>query len=290
MAALLGTTIELAMPKNIKSGMSVVDPLQIPGELKRPAMDAGYPPEPKLSDGMEVTPKPDPDRGPSRSRVRRRAIRATARTCPSGHAVAEAMKFCPECGSEVRAPGPALCSNGHEVNPDFKFCSVCGVPVASAGPAPQYAPRDPAQMSTTELASYEAAHRRAVSLGNENPSMAYAPGNAPPGAETVIAHFLVDGVSAFGNVWYRGQEVEVWPGHPRWGEAQDWINLDMAGQFKRYGRQLFGHGPWPGERSYTAGAGHFEQLADSPPPTEEELARADEAEQRRGRRVPMPLR
>ena len=150
-------------------------------------------------------------------------------------------------------------------------------------------------MSEHEMRSYEAAHQRAVILGQENPVTAYAPGQAPPGVKTVVIHFLVDGVSAFGNVWMRGQEIEVWPGHPRWREASGWITLDMAGQFQRFGRQIFGPGPWPGVKTYTAGVGRFAKLGVVggegfvPEPTEEELRRADEAERARGRRVPMPL-
>ena len=131
--------------------------------------------------------------------------------------------------------------------------------------------------------------------GRLSPVEALAPGQAPPGMRTTVIHFLVDGFGAFGNVWYRGQEGELWPGHPRWPEAAAWIGLDMAGQFRRWGRQVFGYGPWPGVPTYTAGVGKFQQLADISGSgvvtgnSEEELARADEAERRRGRRVPMPL-
>ena len=150
-------------------------------------------------------------------------------------------------------------------------------------------------MTEQELVSKEQAHRRAVIAGQENPVTAYVPGKAPPDTESVVIHFLIDGFSAFGNVWMRGQEIEVWPGHPRWREAQSWILLDVPGQYRRFGRQVFGQGPWPWDRSYTAGVGHFQYLKTVSgegvvsQPTEEELARADEAEKRRGRRVPMPM-
>jgi len=43
--------------------------------------------------------------------------------------------------------------------------------------------------------------------------------------QTVLIHFTADGLTAFGQVWYRGQELEIGPGHPRWPEAADWITL-----------------------------------------------------------------
>jgi hypothetical protein len=218
--------------------------------------------------------------------------------CPQGHAVEAAMKFCPECGSECVTAGQIRCSNGHEVPPDAKFCATCGaemhfqVSVTASG---EFQSKDPSQMTEAELRTREQMHQRAIIMGAENPVISYAPGQAPANADKVLIHFLVDGFSAFGNVWYRGQEIEVWPGHPRWREAQSWINLDAAGQYSRYGRQIFGPGPWPGAQSYTLGAGHFQPLkqvggdGSVAQPTEEELLRADAAERQRGRRVPLPI-
>jgi hypothetical protein len=197
------------------------------------------------------------------------------------------MKFCPECGSTVTVAGPPTCRNGHEVTADAKFCATCGTPTQGEELVKQ--------LSEDEQLDKERAHRRAMEMGKENPVMAYAPGKAPPGVETIVIHFLVDGFGASGNVWMRGQEIEVWPGHPRWREVQPWITLDVAGQYARYGRQVFGYGPWPGVKSYTAGVGHFQPLktvsgdGTVAQPTEEEMARADAAEQRRGRRLPMPI-
>jgi hypothetical protein len=207
--------------------------------------------------------------------------------CPNGHPVTAAMKFCQECGSAVVVAGPPRCRNGHDVPADARFCASCGVPLQ--GEAAQ-------QIQTeTDLLSKEQAHQRAVAMGKESPVVSYAPGKAPAGVQSVVIHFLVDGFGAFGNVWMRGQEIEVWPGHPRWREAQSWMLLDDAGQYAKYGRQVYGRGPWPGARSYTQGIGQFQALRSLSgdglvaQPTEEELARADEAERRRGRRVPMPF-
>lgn len=263
---------------------------------------------PKRSSG--TSPQKDPTNAtPARVRVKRkpgqqpevvatppkvpRASRAaktaplTQPCCPGGHAVTAVMKFCPECGCTVTVLGPPRCRNGHEITSADKFCASCGTPLQGEAAI--------AADSEEELRHKEAAHRRAMELGKENPVVAYAPGKAPAKAQSVIVHFLVDGISAFGQVWMRGQEIEVWPGHPRWPEAEEWINLDVAGQYTRYGRQVFGNGPWPFNRSYTAGVGKFQHLqavsgeGAVAQPTEEELARADKLEAARGRRVPMPI-
>ncbi len=207
--------------------------------------------------------------------------------CPQGHPVASKMKFCPECGSSVIVAGPPRCRNGHEVTASDKFCASCGTPMQG----------EAAEKIETELElrNKEQRHRMAVAAGKENPAVAYVPGKAPRNADSIVIHFLVDGFGAFGNVWVRGQEIEVWPGHPRWREAQAWITLDAAGQYAKYGRQVFGQGPWPGVQTYKAGIGRFQPLKTVSgegvvsQPTEEEMERADAAERRRGRRVPMPL-
>src|SRR5712692_4394867 len=203
--------------------------------------------------------------------------------CPRGHTVSAGMKFCPECGSETRVPGPPKCPNGHEFPEDAKFCAVCGVSLS--------APLPVAPLTPEEKISKERAHQIALEMGKVNPVTVFAPGRTPQGVSSAVIHFLVDGFTAFGNVWMRGQEIELWPGHPRWQEAQSWITLDVPGQYARFGRQIFGNGPWPGARSYTAGTGHLQALKSVSgdgavsEPTEEELKKADAAEQQRGRRV-----
>jgi hypothetical protein len=269
------------------------DPLKFLGEL--PAKSKGR--QPRRSSGVNAAQKVPHTDTPARARVRRKpgqepkvepevTVKAQP-TCPSGHPVVATMKFCPECGASVVVAGPPTCRNGHEVAESAKFCATCGTPMQG-----EEAER---LLSDDELRDKENAHRRAMELGKESPVVAYAPGKAPKDVESVVIHFLVDGFSASGNVWMRGQEIEVWPGHPRWRDVQSWITLDAAGQYARYGRQVFGNGPWPGVQSYTAGIGHFQPLktvsgdGTVSQPTEEELARADAAEKRRGRRLPMPI-
>lgn len=290
------------MPKSIKGTEPVIDPLRdVPrlagqSEFEGPASFTD-PTPPRASVKREVI-KQRPGSGPHDA-FPFKTETLTVPVCPGGHTVEPSMRFCPECGAELVAAGPLTCRNGHEVTATSKFCATCGVPLAEeaifSGSA-DHRPRPETELSDAEKAERLRMHDMALRLGREVPAVAYAPGRAPAGTPATVVHFLVDGITAFGNVWMRGQEIEVWPGHPRWREAQGWINLDVAGQYSRYGRQVFGYGPWPGIRTYTAGAGKFQHLksldsdeAEVPQPTAEDLARADEAEARRGRRVPMPI-
>jgi hypothetical protein len=221
------------------------------------------------------------------------------RTCWNGHEVSESMNFCPECGGQIPDESAlSQCPNGHEVSPEHKFCATCGAALRQeAGfSAVAVRPKPESELSAEELAERQRAHEAAIRLGSNTPTdVQYYPGSAPSGVQSTVIHFLVDGLDALGTVWYRGQEAEVWPGHPRWPEMQSLLAQDTAEQFRRYGRQMFAVGPWPGERSYTAGAGKFQQLktvsgdGSVAQPSEDELARADEMERRRNRRVPMPL-
>lgn len=114
----------------------------------------------------------------------------------------------------------------------------------------------------------------------------------------IVIHFLEDGFSALGNVWYRGQELEFVPGGKahkdtfnRFGVS--WLDLrnDEFAQVDRWGKVMFRSGPWPGKRYMDAVKASFERLKSddgSPikPPTEEELLKAEKAEARRRRSAP----
>lgn len=75
-------------------------------------------------------------------------------------------------------------------------------------------------------------------------------------AEPILIHFLEDGFTAFGQVWYRGQELEVAKPSKHYDLTVDrtgasWLDLvGPAGemeQARRYGRIMFRAGPWPGD-------------------------------------------
>lgn len=120
-----------------------------------------------------------------------------------------------------------------------------------------------------------------------------------PGAEgNIVIHFLEDGFTALGNVWYRGQELEFEPGSQAYKDTfnrrgQSWLDLrnDEFAQVERWGRIVFRNGPWPGKRYVDAASVSFEKVLSTDgssvkPPTEEELAAAEKAEARRRRAAP----
>lgn len=91
----------------------------------------------------------------------------------------------------------------------------------------------------------------------------FEPGSEPlvnPGSEeNILIHFLEDGFTALGQVWYRGEEIEFEPGSQAYKDTCDrngksWLDMrnDEMRQADRYGKIMFRSGPWPG-KGYTAG-------------------------------------
>jgi hypothetical protein len=119
-----------------------------------------------------------------------------------------------------------------------------------------------------------------------------------PGAEgNILIHFLEDGFTALGSVWYRGQELEFEPNSGAYADTCDrfgwsWLSLagDDFGQVERYGKVYFRPGPWPG-KPLTAAASAAYDTPGAPKPSEEELERAEKAETKRQRAAPrLPIR
>jgi hypothetical protein len=201
---------------------------------------------------------------------------------------------------EVASDAPteiARCALGHENHPDSRFCAACGLPMGAALPVAGelMRPRPAGELTPAERAERDRQHAEAMAAAAQ--FEAAPPSYVPAEGEAVLIHFVADGLTAFGAVWYRGQELEIGPNHPRWAEALAWITLNRWQQIERWGVQKFDFGPWPGRRSYTEALGSFEQLAGTDPqgnkvafagPSEEQLRQADLAEQRRGRAVPAP--
>lgn len=185
---------------------------------------------------------------------------------------------------------------GHENAPGTVFCGSCGLklgdPQVAAARVDISQARPDAPQTDEERLERERQHLEALRAAQvfENAPEEYVP--AEEGG--IIIHFVRDGLTAFGKVWYQGEELEIGPTHPRWAEAVRWIMLTKFEQIDRYGEQKFDRGPWPGRRSYADGIGAFERLrtmdkkGEFAGPTPEELARADEASRRRGRGVPAP--
>lgn len=74
----------------------------------------------------------------------------------------------------------------------------------------------------------------------------------PDDKEYITIHFLEDGHTALGHVWYRGQELTFEVGSEAHKTTFDrngnsWLDLadDPREQVKRFGGQKFARGPWP---------------------------------------------
>lgn len=192
-------------------------------------------------------------------------------------------------------PWPS-CALGHQNQPDARFCAACGLPMGAAAPfkAEAQRPVPAGQLSAEEAAAREEQHKIAMAATAQFERQ--QPAFQPTEGEAVLIHFVADGLTAFGQVWYRGQELEIGPTHPRWSEALSWITLTRFQQVERWGEQKFDFGPWPGRRSYADAMGSFQQLtigtgdnaSTYAGPGEAELRAADDAERRRARAVPAP--
>lgn len=204
--------------------------------------------------------------------------------------------FCTQCGEKSTSVA--------------KFCFACGnplhaAPVAGAGFQTELAsrvgpvdhnafrPKPEAELSPQERAERQRQHAAAIAAGQKDPQLTYVPSKSP---EAILIHFVDDGFTFAGQVWMRGQEIEIGPDHPRWEEAQRWINMDDFQQMEYYGKIRFRKGPWPGKRSYADGADGFESVmvgqgesaTKYQGPSVKELLEADARERRRGRAVPAP--
>jgi len=69
--------------------------------------------------------------------------------------------------------------------------------------------------------------------------------------EKILFHFLESGISALGQVWEKGQEVEIVVGSPEYKRTlnrngESWIDLldDEDGQWNRWGRLMIRRGPY----------------------------------------------
>ena len=71
---------------------------------------------------------------------------------------------------------------------------------------------------------------------------------ANPGSEeNILVHFVRDGFTDLGNIWYKGQEVEVEPGTENYRSAKKWADYTEDEQIEYYGAVYFRKGPWKGK-------------------------------------------
>ncbi len=140
--------------------------------------------------------------------------------------------------------------------------------------------------------------RLAKELGKKDPAPVFE--TADTAKDNIVIHFLEDGFTALGHVWFRGQELEFNRNSGAYADTCDrygrsWLDLvdDEFGQAERWGKVMFRRGPWPG-KSYAdaAATARFEKLKSIQgdgyvtAPTEDDLAAVDVAERKRARAVP----
>lgn len=243
-------------------GKNIIDPVVLLQQAQEKAAAAAQAPELPTEGALSLEVVPSIPTPVGLQTAPTGPVPVSFRTCPAGHAVADHASFCPSCGAAMQARKT----------------------IADGAVKPA------AELTDEERAAREAAHIRAVQAGRQDAPPAPIV-QASPQAQTVLIHMVKDGLTAFGLVWMRGQELEIEVDGPRWADAQRWILQDDRQQMAHYGDVMFRPGPWPGLRTYTAG--QYQELgpmqqegARVTGPTREELARADEAERRRGRGVP----
>lgn len=169
------------------------------------------------------------------------------------------------------------------------------------GTAPAAAPGPPTpyeELSQEQRRIRDLEDQLAKVLGNKDPQIEYEHAKA---GDRILIHFLQDGFTAFGTVWFRGQEVELAVGGDAYKQTlnragRSWLELrdDTGAQMRMYGREMFRTGPWPGEQSYTASEGMWDQRLNDdgypmPGPSRADLEAADQRERARGRGVPVEV-
>lgn len=162
------------------------------------------------------------------------------------------------------------------------------VEYATVRPAPDSA------LSADQLRIRELEHRLALAEGKKD--VLGEAEIAEPGPDNIVLHFLEDGLTALGQVWMRGQELEFAPGSRAFEDTKDrtgksWVSLvdDEFAQVSKWGKVMFRRGPWPG-KTYADGTyevlGQVGGTGTVPAPTQTELAVATEAERARRRAAP----
>lgn len=154
------------------------------------------------------------------------------------------------------------------------------------------------QLTPDQLRIRDLEDQLAKAQGNKDVEPTYEEPANPGSEENILIHFLEDGFTALGQVWFKGQEIEFTPGSQAYEDTKDrngktWLDLrnDEFAQVDRYGKIMFRSGPWPG-KDYAAAAGSFAKLKALSGdgvvagPSEAELYKAAEMERARRRAAP----
>lgn len=163
-------------------------------------------------------------------------------------------------------------------------------PEVPAGPAPSAEVEEtPEQKKIRELEEKIALLASALETQSAKASQVTPDVYDDEEGSEVLIHFIEDGFTAQGRVWYRGQELAVVVGSEEWNDTCDrdgtsWLSFTEADQLERYEKIYFRRGEWPGKKTYTAAEFSDTKLA----PPVSELERADKLERDR-RRAAEPL-
>lgn len=105
-----------------------------------------------------------------------------------------------------------------------------------------------------ELLKEEHDHQSALAAGKKDPVPEFKEKDPETPDDIIAFHFIEDGFSAWGEIWYRGQEVKIVKGSDAYNETVDregntWIDLvDKPGkQIARWKKIFLVPGPWEGE-------------------------------------------
>lgn len=76
------------------------------------------------------------------------------------------------------------------------------------------------------------------------------PEETEKGGERIHVHFVADGLTALGKLWYRGEELIVERDSEEFERTKDtkgnsWLDLTRREQVDRWGQEMFDEGPWP---------------------------------------------
>ncbi len=158
-------------------------------------------------------------------------------------------------------------------------------------------PKPEAELTADQKRIRELEDQLAQSQGKKELETVLEPLANPGSEENIIIHFLEDGFTALGQVFYRGMELEFEPGSQAYEDTKDrfgksWLDMrnDEFEQVDRFGKIMFRVGLWPGQKGYKGGKfAALKSLGGDgrvEAPSDGELTAAEEAERRRARIAP----
>lgn len=186
-----------------------------------------------------------------------------------------------------------------EVVDPLAALDIDDAPIEVEAPVEVVRPVPESELTRDERRIRELENQLALERGKKDPEMELEPPSALDDTGNILIHFLEDGLTVLGHVWFRGQEIEFQPGGRAFRDTCDrhgrsWLELvdNEFGQVDRWGKVMFRRGPWPGKSWVDAAKVPFESLKPHNgvpvrPPTEAELERVASAEARRKRAAPV---